>query len=204
MIFIILILVLFEFLLVKLWFRINKLYKDSKEKHRKEYVQLYFFVGKYYIPTGICMLRCYMSLFSMFEQMWLGFIFEGVQVIVFNKNGDVLICKKEASRCTTSTYDLGAGGMVAYPNTADQTASEELFEELGLKTKVEKILTVTPYHGYNCIIHIYKTIISDEKLESVDNTYVGFEFFNCNNIKSDVFNQIKYDGKLMINNIVCF
>ncbi len=77
------------------------------------------------------MRRCYMILFSMFEKRWMGFIFEGVQVIVFDRDGKILICKKEQSRCATSTYDIGAGGMVVYPNSAIQTASEELYEGVG-------------------------------------------------------------------------
>jgi hypothetical protein len=187
---------------IYIWNKMNTLYNKAKEKHRKEFVELYFFVGKYYISTGIVMRRCYMSLFSMFEQMYMGFIFEGVQVVVFDNKGNILICKKEQSRCATSTYDIGAGGMVAYPNSVEQTAREELFEELGVCTNVEKVTTVTPYHGYNCIIHIYKTIINDEKLVSVDNTYVEFEFYDCKNIKKEIFNEIKYDGKLMIRNLI--
>ncbi len=180
----------------------NFLYKNAKEKHKKELVQLCFFVGKFYFPTGIIMRRCYMPLFSMFEKLWIGFIFEGIQVIVFNKKGEILICKKEASRCTTSSYDIGAGGMVAYPNSVEQTAYEEMFEELGLKTNIQKIITVTPYHGYNCIIHIYRTMINDEKLVSLDGTYIGFQFYNHKNICSGIFDEIKFDGKLMINNLI--
>ncbi len=74
--------------------------------------------------------------------------------------------------------------------------------ELGIETNVEKIVTVTLYHGYNCIIHIYRTSINDEKLVSVDGTYIGFEFYDCKDIKSEVFDEIKFDGKLMIKNVI--
>ncbi len=34
-------------------------------------------------------------------------------------------------------------------------------------TYLAKITMATPHKGYNCIIHIYKTFVNDEKIVSV-------------------------------------
>jgi len=174
------------------------LYDCAKEKHRNEHLQLYFFIGSRYYATGITFRRCYSPLFDIFNGLYCGFTFEGVQVLVYNNNSKILICERDDSRKTLAYYDIGAGGMIAYPDTPDITASEELHEELGIQTQIKKIKTVTPAHGYTCIIHIYETYITDQKLVSEDGTYVDFMFYDINAIPKNIFANIKTDGQKML------
>jgi hypothetical protein len=194
------------FLLIR---KLQKLYDDAKEKHREEKLELILFCGRCFVRTGVVIRRCYMKMFTIFERKWFGLIFEGVQVIVM-KDNCILICERDSTRKSLGTYDIGAGGMVSYPNSPRTTALEELDEELGLSCtslitdrKLHYVKTFTPYDKMNCIIHVYETTIGNmNEINCKDGTYIDYKLINANSIiNSDVFDGLKYDGKVIIKDL---
>lgn len=66
------------------------------------------------------------------------FISRNVAVFVINKQGKLLITKRASNKKTfPDRFDLGACGNVSSGETYIQAAKRELFEELGIKSKLK-------------------------------------------------------------------
>jgi hypothetical protein len=177
--------------------RVEVLYNQAKQKHRDEKLEMILFFGKSYLKTGIAIRRCYMPLFAFFQCKYTGITFEGVQVVVYDFNENILICERDDTRKQLSKLDIGAAGMIAYPHSPRQTAEEELYEELGIKASLGKFKTLYPCQGYRCIIHVYKCITKIDALKSIDGSYTNFGFMNKEQI-NEIIHDIKFDGQLML------
>lgn len=151
------------------------LYFSAKPKHRKELVRINWFWKNIYGETPIIVPRALVPFFDKFYFGFCGLATQGSRVLVFSQDS-ILFCKLEDKRIKNNIkYDLGAGGLS--PNGLDgcETAKEELHEELGVDFDLHYYTTVTPYHGYYCIIHIYVVQVEETtKFTSVDGTYQEF------------------------------
>jgi 8-oxo-dGTP pyrophosphatase MutT (NUDIX family) len=145
--------------------------------------------------------RCYIKLFAMFERAYFGMIFEGVQVLVSNHDHQILICRRDPSRESLGKYDLGAGGMISFPHTPEETARDELHEELGLSEPIQYKTTLTPANGCNCIIHVYETEIDNvAQIRCMDGTYVGYQFYSLP-LERSLYEEIKHDGRVILDHV---
>lgn len=193
---------------------IDQMYHNAKPKHRTEYLELTFFIGYFYIGLNIYIKRCYIKLFKFFERKYAGFIFQGVQVIVFDENDKILVCERNNTVTSIGKYDLGAGGMIGFTKPfensftanlklkscyAYHTAIEELEEELNIVGKhLVPLKTFTPYDNTTCIIHVFYVIIkNDENISSKDNTYISWKFVKLSDMP-EYSDKLKHDGVIII------
>lgn len=200
------ILVFFFFVCIYIKRLLDNFYCQAKEKHRKEYMELTFFFGRYYVGLGIYIKRCYMKLFKYFERKYMGFIFQGVQVIVINEQNQILLCERNNTVQSIGKYDIGAGGMIGFTddftndiNKPKHTALEELEEELNIKSNdLTKLTTLTPYNDTTCTIHVFILKVNNNiEIKSKDKTYINWFFVNKSELNK-YFHDIKHDGKIMI------
>mgnify|MGYP001579177302 CR=1 FL=1 len=64
-------------------------------------------------------------------------IHRAIGVVVFNEKGEILLQKRTMSKDTSpGMYTLSAAGHVSKGETYQEAAERELFEEIGIKTKI--------------------------------------------------------------------
>jgi hypothetical protein len=174
-------------------FKLYKLYYNANEKHRKEMVQITLFYYNHVFNTPIQLPRAFMPLFSCFEGNFFGISFHGVQTIIYNDLGKLLLGKRTGTRAKKWLYDVGAAGMVAGRissiSDAVHTATEELHEETNLipcdNQPLEYMMTVTPATGYPCIVHIFKMVVADgTEITSNDGTFGQIEWVDIQFLKN--------------------
>lgn len=185
-----------------------KEYKNAKPKHRLEYIDVYWFVGKFYGKTYLSVPRSTISFFSIFEKKFIGLGFQGCRVFVINEKKEYLLCKFKQPK-NGFEYDIGAGGYVKSGETVLECANAEYAEELNIgdivDSPLEYIGVVTPAHGFHCIVHCYITFVgstcSNDKMSgktidfisSPDDTYVGYSWRSKKELVK-LKNTIKDDG----------
>jgi ADP-ribose pyrophosphatase YjhB (NUDIX family) len=178
------------------------LWSRSKESHKKEYVDLYFFVFDRFFKTGIYFPRCYTPIFNVFQKKKIGFCFMAVNVVVMNEEKKLLLCEINSSkRYENVKYDIGAGGMVAMGESLRTSAVREIEEELGFVVEEDKLISVryvTPAGGYHCVVHIYVLKITDEVIDfdKSDGTYIGYSWVSredlCNKYGENIVKADQY------------
>jgi hypothetical protein len=158
-------------------------WRAAKQKHREEWLDLYWFCGARYgaIP-GVRLPRAFIPLFAPFNRgkCYAGLYFAGVRIIVLNDSGDVLLCEFEKSRCRGDIiYDVGAGGALPTATSIKQGAANELHEEVGISGDIKYMTTVTPAAGYHFIIHIFTMHVDHTVIfASTDGTYTDFKWMS--------------------------
>jgi ADP-ribose pyrophosphatase YjhB (NUDIX family) len=174
------------------------LYFTAKPKHQKELVQISWFWKNTYGNTPIIIPRALIPFFEKFYFRFCGLTVQGSRVLIFSQES-ILFCKLAKERIKNNImYDLGAGGVCPSGHTGDETAQEELYEELGVKLNLKYYKTVTPYSGYHCIIHIYFSEVDETtKFTSVDGTYEEFMWIKKNNWKK-YEKEMRDDVRLMM------
>ncbi|VBB18434.1 putative nudix family protein [Yasminevirus sp. GU-2018] len=183
-----------------------KLYCSAKQKHRDEWLDIYWFVNSSYGRTGITLPRALFPLLSVFVGKKIGLTCAGVRIHIKNSNDEVLLCLMAKNRRIGNViYDLGVGGAVPYDHDIVSTAREELYEEasineelLGGPINLSDLRVTTPADKYNCIVYNYTLRIPDDKifyLTSKDGTYETFNWIRLDQlakmdgtVRNDPFN----------------
>lgn len=194
------------------------LYVKAKLKHRKEWLRLHVFLGKYYGPTLTCVPRALLPLFRIFERRAVGLIFAGVQCIVRDTEGRYLMAKYKILKQSfhgqnNYIWDLGAAGMISSSKWCQdpiqectQALKQEFAEELGLDitTSVKDLRlkrVLTPYDGINCIIYCFECILKNEfkhNIRSTDDTFVEFQWLHYDEIMHNYTLLLKPDAVALL------
>lgn len=158
--------------------RIFHMWIAGNPKHRFEFQELYFFFGERRFPLGIPVPRTLAHLFAIFEGQYAGFLFAGIQILFYDENKRVLAGVRKGARKSRWLLDFGVCGMIPYFLTPEQTAIEEIHEEIGAKeVNLELVEVLMPHCGYPCITYLYRTKIPcNTPLQSKDDTFEKIEW----------------------------
>ena len=144
-----------------------------------------------------------MKFFENWKIKYFGIVFEGVQIILKNKN-NFIVGEYADNRKKIQKYDFdfGAAGMIPFGKTPRKTAEEELHEECGITGDIKYYNTYTPYDKINCVVHIFYIDVDNINiLNSDDGTYIRFFERSYNDIvKSNMI--IKKDAKVFLSKFV--
>ena len=189
------------------FFHLMNLRKISKMKHRKEWLDIYWFVGQKFGKTHVKIPRAFISLFDIFVNKKCGLTIPGVRIIIKNHENEYLVCKMEQKRCYENIcYDVGSGGAVPSGCKFIETAKDELHEELGIdnikKIDLREIEIWTPAINVHCLIFHYLVVLPKEtKFVSLDNTYESFYWMSDEEI-INYSSQIKDDPRNFILHLI--
>lgn len=195
-------------LLLVLYIKALRLYRAAKQKHRDEWIRVYWFIGSFYGKTCLVLPRALYPLFTVFNGKAMGFTCAGVRIHIQNTKKEFLLCSIEKDRQTANyLWDLGVGGVISYNHTVLGTVREELEEEISISmnsnTQLIELQTVTPAKGYHCIVYNYLLKLPDEFINqfiSRDGTYEGFKWISMDEmmklngtVREDPFNYLVND-----------
>ena len=178
--------------------KLCQVYYSASPKHRKELVQPTLFLYNYTLELPFLIPRAFMSLFHYFEGRPAGLSFHGVQTLIYNSSGQLLLGKREPTRAKKWLYDVGAAGMISGMvnsiNDIVRTAKEELKEETDISpsanNKLVYVKKVTPAIGYPCIVHIFHITVPDDiQPISNDGTYESMNWVSKHYLKQLTPNQ---------------
>ncbi len=172
--------------------RVLILYHSAKAKHRNECLQPCIFIGERIYGLPFAIPRAIMPLFKCFEYKNFGITFHGVQIIVKDQDGNIVIGYRAGARSKAYLVDIGSAGMV--PNIVksrsdiESTAFAELHEELGLLPAdgiMKYQTTYTPVHNIPCILHVFTfNMTCSKELKSLDETYNKICSYDINTIRN--------------------
>ena len=199
---IILIVISVFFIVLSTYYRARQLWLNAKPKHRQEHLDIYLYIGPIYLNSGVRVARAYMPLFECAQFKYFGLTFRGVQIIIYNQNGEIYYGERAGERGQKWTYDVGVAGMSPTGHTPHETAEEEIYEEVGLRESDIILVynkTITPAAGASCIIDIFHAHqINNKKLKSHDGTYSYIKTIPAHNFIKEFYN-LPHKGRLTKN-----
>jgi ADP-ribose pyrophosphatase YjhB (NUDIX family) len=144
----------------------------AKQKRRDEWVDLMLVYGTWCSRTGVSIPRAFDPMFEVFNRQYCGLKFSGVQVFVYNENGDVYIGER-----TTGCWllDVGAAGLCKTGESLRECALHELDEELGIcgvRYGMVFVGMMYPCQDLTCVVAVYHVVVPNGTiLQSTDGTY---------------------------------
>lgn len=171
-------------------------YYKGSQKHRKEFSAIYWYFGNRFGSTPFSAPRAlYLVIDKFLKYDAIGFrfglTFAAARVMI--KNGDrFLLCTLSEERRAKEgrSTDIGPGGMIEVGSTPQETAIEELDEEINVDVDDADLTIwkiITPAHGLFCLVFIFELAeseIGEFSLANSDGTFASIEWATIDEIRS--------------------
>lgn len=111
-------------------------------------------------------------------------IHRGVGIVIYNAKGEILLQKRSITKDTDpGLYDISAGGHVSKGQTYREAADRELWEEIGIKTKIKLAKKFLFHEDNETEMEVVYVGVHDGPFKVDKNEVDEVGFFKVNEIK---------------------